>query len=84
MEISVEMMAIIKRPKDLPRKFIHESDEPISIQNLLTSLGFQLQDLKLMQFFVTASGSTEQERVGKRHTLSDLDTLFVTIPVGGG
>jgi hypothetical protein len=85
MKISVELMAFIRRPDGLPRVFDREIGEPIAISKFLRSLDFSIQEIRMMQFFISkTSDKDNNERVQRSYTLKDGDHLFITLPIGGG
>ena len=78
-EISVELMASIRRLNDMPRV----SDQIISgsttMRKLLIQLGFDaLTEISTLITYVN------KERVRLNYILRNKDYLFITIPIGGG
>ncbi|MHA2496297.1 MAG: hypothetical protein ACXAEI_12475 [Candidatus Hodarchaeales archaeon] len=86
MIIHIELMAIIKRPNDIPRVFSKEFDNnQLVVKALLEEIGFSPQDIKLLQVFVTRPDSSgNATRVPRNYALKNNDKVFITIPVGGG
>ncbi len=84
MKIFVELMAIIKRPNNVPRTFEREMDKPLTIKELLMNLDFTLDEIRMMQCFITTSTKSKSVRVERNYTLRNGDNLFVTLPIGGG
>lgn len=85
MIVNVELMAFIKRPEDLPRVFSKEVPDQTSVKDLMDILGFNSKEIRIMQFFISKNGTKESGvRAKKRDILSDGDSLFVTLPIGGG
>lgn len=84
MEIQVELMAIIKRPNDIPREFSREVDPNTKLRTFLKQLGFESSEIRQMQFFIGKPDQKEGDRVRTNYVLQDGDKLFITIPIGGG
>lgn len=86
MIIHIELMAIIKRPNDIPRVFSKEFDNTkLVVKALLEEIGFSPQEIKLLQVFVTSPDSSGNAiRVPRSYDLKNDDKVFITIPVGGG
>lgn len=76
-------MALIRRPTDLPRIFSRDVEENTKIKILLSDLGYNFQEIRMFQLFVTNT-SGEEERITRNYILKENDKIFVTIPVGGG
>ncbi len=83
MKVKVTLMALIRRPKDLSRIFSWEVENDTKIKTLLTDLGYESQEIRMFQLYMTKTGE-ETERVTKNYILQENDEIFVTIPVGGG
>ncbi|OLS25275.1 MAG: hypothetical protein HeimC2_19510 [Candidatus Heimdallarchaeota archaeon LC_2] len=83
MKVNVTLMALIKRPADLSRIFSWDVEENTKIKIVLADLGYNSQEIRLFQLYVTNSNG-EAERITKNYILQENDEIFVTIPVGGG
>lgn len=83
MKVNVTLMALIRRPEDLSRIFSWNVEEDTEIKILLTDLGYNFQEIRMFQLYVTKNGE-ETERITKNYILQENDEIFVTIPVGGG
>ena len=83
MKVKVTLMALIRRPKDLARIFSWDVEENTKIKTLLTDLGYNNQEIRLFQLFIT-NPDEKTERITKNYILNENDNIFVTIPVGGG
>ncbi|MFV2014665.1 MAG: hypothetical protein ACC656_04515 [Candidatus Heimdallarchaeota archaeon] len=83
MKVNITLMALIRRPQDLPRIFSWDVEENTKIKILLTDLGYNFDEIRMFQLFVTKPGE-ETERITKNYILQENDEIFVTIPVGGG
>lgn len=82
MKVNITMMALIRRPDDLPRIFSWEVEENTKIKTLLTDLGYNFQEIRMFQLYVTNIG--EETKISRNYILKENDKIFITIPVGGG
>ena len=85
MIVYIELMAIIRRPNNLPRVFSKEYNENTQVNTLLKDLGFSSQESKFLQVFVTGKDpDTGAIRAPRNYVLQNNDRVFITMPVGGG
>jgi sulfur carrier protein ThiS len=84
MIVKVTLMALLRRPNDLPRKFERDIDEGTTVKEFLKQLGYTIQEIRLLQIFLSENNDTENQRVSLNYVLQENDELFLTIPVGGG
>ena len=83
MKVNVTLMALIRRPEDLPRVFSWDVEENTKIKTLLADLGYNSQEIRMFMLYITKNGD-ENERITKNYILQGNDEIFVTIPVCGG
>lgn len=85
MNIKIELMAFIRRPEGLPRIFERKLDKSLTISQFLKGLGFKMDEIRLMQCFISKiTNKDNNERVQRSYALKDGDYLFITLPIGGG
>lgn len=84
MKIHVELMAFIRRPDGIERIFEKEINSSTTIKLFLRELGFEPNEIRMMQFFITRTSKEESERVRQGYLLKEGDMLFITLPIGGG
>ena len=84
MKINVEFMSFIKRPNNVPRTFERDIEKSMTIEQFLIHLGFTLDEIRMMQNYISTSSNKKNVRAQRSYALKDGDSLFITIPVGGG
>ncbi|MFX0117364.1 MAG: hypothetical protein ACFFB3_22645 [Candidatus Hodarchaeota archaeon] len=85
MIVHIELMAIIRRPNNLPRVFSWEFTENTQVKTLLEDLGFSSQESRFLQVFVTRGDLDSRAiRAPRNFALQNNDRVFITMPVGGG
>jgi molybdopterin converting factor small subunit len=76
--ITVEFMSAI-RPADNQQKAQYTFVEPITLDHLLDSFGFQSSEKRHLMVVVNKRVQNSLE-----HPLEDGDEIFITLPIGGG
>ncbi|MHA2252217.1 MAG: hypothetical protein ACXAD7_17765 [Candidatus Kariarchaeaceae archaeon] len=82
--VKITLMALLKRPNDLPRIFDKEISGEVKLRSLLRDLGYTTQEIGMMQVFVSNNSEVNNQRVSLDYILQNDDEIFVTVPVGGG
>ena len=77
MKVHLEFMATLRRSKNVPREFDLEVPENITVREVIKDY-FTREELKMIQVIINGI------RVRHDYQLKDSDTLFLTIPIGGG
>ena len=67
MKVNITLMALIRRSDDLPRVFSWDVEENTKIKTLLSDLGYNLQEIRMFQLYVTdSSGEAEKNLLSFR------------------
>lgn len=77
MKIHIEFMATLRRQKNQPREFDLDIKEGTTVGEVVKQY-FNNEELRMIQVIIDGL------RVNLEQTLKVNDSLFVTIPIGGG
>lgn len=79
MQIYIEFMASLRRPKNLER--IAKIDVPVNctLKQVLKSLHYNFNEIRILQSYLS-----DGTRLMQKDIIKEGDKLFLTIPVGGG
>ena len=79
MNIQIEFMGSLRRPKNLERVTNIDIPEKSSLKELFKILEYTGEEIRRLQAF-----QKDGTRINLKDILHENDSLFITIPIGGG
>lgn len=79
MKLKIEFMGSLRRPMDLDRIIEIEIPDNCTLTELLKFLEYSDNEIRLLLAF-----RTDGSKIGKKELLQDYESIFLTIPIGGG
>jgi hypothetical protein len=79
MKINIEFMGSLRRPKHLDRLETLEIPENYTLKELFKFLDYSLTEIRILQAF-----RKDGSRIIPKDVLKPNESIFLTIPIGGG
>ena len=79
MKLTIEFMGSLRRPKDLDRLATIELPDNCTLKNLLRFLEYTDNEIRVLMAF-----KTDGSKINLKDVLYDGQSIFITIPIGGG
>ncbi len=79
MKLKIEFMGSLRRPKDFDRIMDIEIPENCTLKQLLKFLEYSDNEIRILLAF-----RSDGSKIIQKELLKDGDSIFLTIPIGGG